>query len=65
MKVDYYEYGVAHTSDLCGKYVDDVHRLGMTEFEANLWINQWEEDGGKAGAFVKIRRPVCSWEVVE
>lgn len=61
-----YEYGIAHhTQDIDSDEVRTTHRQGMTEAQVDKWISGWEDDGGKEGAFVKIRRPVSDWEIVK
>jgi hypothetical protein len=59
-----YEYGVAHISAVTLEMgVSSVE--GMTEDQVDEFIKEWEEDGGRKGAFVKVRRPIAEWEVVE
>lgn len=53
------EYGVIHRSDT------EPHREHMTEATARAWIAEFEEDGGKAGAFRVIRRTIGPWELVD
>lgn len=59
-----YEYGIAHIStvtfEMKVSYLD-----GMTEDQVDEFIKEWEEDGGRKGAFVKVRRPIGEWEVVK
>lgn len=54
--LDGYEYGIMQHG------VAGVHRWGMTAQEAGEWVASWEEDGGRAGAFYVVRRPVGTWE---
>ena len=51
-----YEYGIKVTRP------GNVHREGMTREEAMEWVEGWEEDGGKSGLFIVIRRAIGSWE---
>jgi len=60
-----YEYGVTHISDTFESEVRGYYKGGMSEDQADDWIKEWEEGGGKKGAFVKIRRPIGEWEVVK
>lgn len=58
-----YEYGIAHIStvtlEMKVSYLD-----GMTENQVDEFIKEWEEDGGRKGAFVKVRRQIVEWETV-
>ena len=54
-----YEYGILHD-----RVRDEPHRVGMTEIEAERWIRDWLDDGGKGGVFKIIRRPVGLWELI-
>lgn len=61
-----YEYGIIYKSDedsLKSKY-PEIHRFGYTKEEAENWISEWIEMGGKSNTYKIIRRPVCQWEVV-
>jgi hypothetical protein len=60
-----YEYGVAHISDITEEAIEATRADLAEEWIADKWIREWEEDGGKKGAFVKIRRPIGEWEVVK
>lgn len=42
----------------------EPHRSGMTELEARSWIREFEEDGGRVGAFYAIKREIGEWEAV-
>lgn len=53
------EYGVIHHSDT------EPHREHMTEATARAWIAEFEEDGGKVGAFRVIRRTIGPWDLVD
>ena len=59
-----YEYGIGH-------YMYDLnsdnpehgpHRLGMTLEEAQTWLDEWKEMGGRVEAFYLVRRPRGPWE---
>lgn len=54
-----FEYGIIHHTDT------EPHRERMTEATARAWIAEFEEDGGKAGAFRVIRRTIGPWELVD
>jgi hypothetical protein len=51
-----YEYGVA--------FRGEPHRWGwgMTEEQAYKWVEEFEADGGIAGAFFVIKRRLGEWE---
>ncbi len=53
-----YEWGV-----VCARVPNEVHRDQMTEEQAREWVREFEDEGGKAGAFLVIRRPVGDWEI--
>lgn len=66
-----YEYGIVHykefnqESDL--QYLEscELHRSGMDNEEATVWLKEWVEMGGRSNTFVKIRRPVGDWELCD
>ncbi len=54
-----YEYGIKL------KRTGDIHRDGMTEYEAFRWMNPEEWDGlDPTVVFEVVRRPFGDWEVV-
>ena len=62
-----YEYGIAHhRHDPNGAMEDEQgpHLSGMTLERAQRFIDEWEIDGGRPGAFYIIRRPKGPWERV-
>lgn len=60
-----YEYGVVFKSEISNGQFIEPHRFGMREAEADTWIKEWEEGGGRKGSIVKIRRPVYDWELAQ
>lgn len=58
--MDEYEYGVWFIGVDEGQ--DSPHREGYTREQAESWIQEWEEMGGKKGIFKVIRRPLGAWE---
>lgn len=54
-----WEWGIARGTD----ELVDPHRTGMTEEGARSWVEEFEADGGRKGAFIVIKRPVSKWEV--
>lgn len=57
-----YEYGVALSCEV-GKYTKPF-LLGMSEDQADEYVREWEGTA-RQHEFVKIRRPIVEWEVVE
>ncbi len=52
-----FEYGIAFERAL-----DAPHRVNMTAVEAEEWVAEWVEMGGKPEAVSIIRRPIGQWE---
>jgi hypothetical protein len=55
----FFEYGVARPDEL-----DDPHRDSMTAEDAEKWLAEWSEMGGRSDTFVVVRRPVGDWAQV-
>jgi hypothetical protein len=51
------EHGIVHNAT-----PDELHRGPMTGTKAREWIKEFEEDGGKPGAFVIVYRTVSTWQ---
>lgn len=60
-----YEYGVAHLSDISDDEILVTRADWAEEWIADKWVREWEQDGGKKGAFIKVRRTIGEWEVVK
>lgn len=59
-----YEYGILFKSSTLG--YEDIHRSGYTTLEeAEEWIKEWIEDGGRKDTFKIVRRLISDWEVFE
>ena len=46
------------------RYEDELHRGPMTEAEVDAWIQEFLDDGGKPGTFIKVSRTVSPWKVL-
>jgi hypothetical protein len=55
-----YEYGIQQL-----KRPEEPHRAGMTRDEAEGWLADWLNDGGKQDVFRVIRRTLGPWEIHE
>jgi hypothetical protein len=55
--LDVFEYGV-----VLDVVPDLPHRAGMTAAEAEKWIAEWVEMGGRPEAVSIIRRRLGNWE---
>lgn len=42
---------------------DELHRGPMTGTQAQRWIDEWREMGGRRDAFLIVSRVVGEWEV--
>lgn len=51
-----YEFGV-----MFDRYPGELHRGPMSEQEAVNWVREFEEDGGRPGAFFVAERKVGPW----
>lgn len=54
-----YEYGIIYSL-----FPNDIHRGPFTKEEAETWVQEWLDDGGKADVFSIVRRPTGPWEPV-
>lgn len=57
--MDTKEYGVMHD-----RYPDELHRGPMTKEEAERWVQEFEDEGGRAGAFYVVSRTVSPWKSI-
>lgn len=57
-----YEYGIIFKSSTLG--YEEIHCLD-TQDEAEQWVREWIEDGGRKDAFKIVRRLISDWEVFE
>jgi hypothetical protein len=55
---DSYEYGIVYL-----RAPNEPHRAGMTKSEADKWIAEWRQDGGR-DVFRVIRRWLGPWELL-
>jgi hypothetical protein len=55
---DSYEYGIVYV-----RAPNEPHRAGMTKSEADKWIAEWRQDGGR-DIFRVIRRWLGPWELL-
>jgi hypothetical protein len=55
----YVEYGIRLLRN-----TGDLHRSGMTWPEAEAWIAEWVEDGGRSGVWEIVSREISKWETV-
>lgn len=61
-----YEYGIVHVaSDINNNKVVSVHRSGLMKYEAERWLAEFLEDGGKPDSFKIVKRPIGEWEIIE
>lgn len=56
-----FEYGINRAGDDLSD-VHGPHRANMTREEAETWLREWEEMGGRREVFALIRRPIGVWE---
>ena len=52
-----FEYGIRRNR------TTEIHRTGMSQEEAEVWLIEWVDDGGKPEAFSIISRPLGHWDV--
>jgi hypothetical protein len=53
-----YEYGVWYAT------TGTIWRTGMTKAEATDWIREFQNDGGRKGAFLLVERSISPWNIV-
>lgn len=64
-EIDFIEYGVAFVNEITSGGIINANMWGMTQEEAEDWVEDWVQQNKDRSACVIIRRPVGKWAIVK